>query len=491
MDESHRLPRDHLQAAVTFFVRALRFWWVTVGVLVVGSVAATGYAVVLHHARYQSQATAYYQEGIQWSLANEPSSKRVGARLKETILAHARLSEIIKEMNLFPKAAAADKMADAVEEMRQRTTFRMGEGDTFIISYIGDTPDEVQRVTAKLTDEMVDENLRLRSEQAEVAEAFLAAEKTRNEESLRAKETEVARFLARHPEFATEVASTTGAGAAVRATTKKGDVLALQSGGDPTLLALRREEDRLRKQITTPPGAAHVNDPALVAAKNEAEAKLGAAKRDLADKRARFTEQHPDVRAAAAYVKDAEQAYQRAVEAMKPPADGASDVVEIEPKAALESRLAQVQQEIRDYQKKHAAPSTGAEAEGDASSAAQGIVAVEAEWARLNREVADARERFQQLDTKQFVASMAASSLTSGQGGKIIVIDPAYKPARPMGTSSKKLVLLGILGSLGAGVALALLCAVIDDRVYDRADIDKLGVGPVLIEVPAWRVARG
>src|SRR5262249_20257738 len=190
-------------------------------------------------------------------------------------------------------------------------------------------------------------------------------------------------------------------------------------GGDSALTTLRREEERLHKQITSP---SDVNlrrkDPVLVAAKQEAESRLKNAQRDLADKKLRFTEQHPDVRAAASIVRDAEVALAKANDALNSADATPSEVIEIEPKAALEARLAQVQQEIRDYQKKHATGKPDQPAE--TNDVAQRIVGLETDWARLNREVAEARDRFQQLDTRQFFATMAASSLTNGQAAQIV-----------------------------------------------------------------------
>ncbi len=86
--------------------------------------------------------------------------------------------------------------------MLAATGFRISEGDIFVLSFTGDSPQEAQRVTAKLTDVLIAENTRLRSAQAEVAQAFLETEKRRNETELAAREAELLRFLASHPEFA-------------------------------------------------------------------------------------------------------------------------------------------------------------------------------------------------------------------------------------------------------------------------------------------------
>jgi capsular polysaccharide biosynthesis protein len=71
----------------------------------------------------------------------------------------------------------------------------------------------------------------------------------------------------------------------------------------------------------------------------------------------------------------------------------------------------------------------------------------------------------------------------SGQAAQIVVIDPAFVPTQPIGMSSKRMYVMGFLLALGLGLGLAMLCALLDDRVYDQVDVERLELAPVLIEV--------
>src|SRR5262249_51624500 len=143
-------------------------------------------------------------------------------------------------------------------------------------------------------------------------------------------EKDMAAFMSEHPEFA---ADGRGTGAAVRAEAKKGaDALAaaqqaarrraLAAGAPPT-----------RGGVAGGPAAPPV-DPVLLAVKTQAATELSAARKDLDDKKQRFTDQHPDVRAAEARVASAEAALQKADDAVRaatpppapasPPDDGAN-----------------------------------------------------------------------------------------------------------------------------------------------------------------------
>jgi uncharacterized protein involved in exopolysaccharide biosynthesis len=415
----------------------------------------------------------------------------MGQRLKETVLARAHLAKLIKELDLYP----ALRPEDAIEQVRGAVGFRVSDAETYVISFRARSPELAQKVTQRLTDALIDENMRLRAEQADVAAGFLDAERKRNEEALRVKEIEMARFVASHPEFAGEQTATVGA--AMRAA-KRAPVEPEGSTDDPGLLALRREEQRLRQQIVAPTQPAARSDPTLAAAAKDAEARLAAAQRDLAERRTRFTEEHPDVHAAVTAVRRAEEALRAANEALSKAAPPAK-APELGPdaKAALQARLAEVQQEIRDQAKKKKAAGANEHATLKESTEAQQIVALETEWRRIDRELREARERYEALDIKQFAANITASSLATGRVARIVVIDPAFLPAKPVGMSNHRLLLMGLAASLVLGLGMAVLVAVFDDRVYDHKDIDTLGVAPVLIEVPevrrsrAWRVGRG
>lgn len=458
------IPADQLQPVLRLFPRALRFWKVGVLIAVLASVAAAA-VVMLMPKRYRSEAVVLYREGMQWRTDEGASPRRVGQRLKDILLARTQLTKLIEELGLFPQLVAKDRMPEAVEEMRTRTDFRFDQGDVFVLSYQGDTPSEAKRVTAKLTDVLILENSRLRSQQAELAREFLNSEKKRMEKEVADKEAAQLQFLARHPELAVE-----GAAGAARRSRSSGPSPAQEAA----LAALRRDQDRLRAQLMASGVSVAPPVDTGMAAVRDAEAKLNAARRDLADKRNRFTEQHPDVRNAFQKVAEAEAAFKAASEraGVSAPASTPVDA------NAVRDRLAKVEAEIS--RRERAAEGLGMER---SESARLGAVAAEAEFARLTREVSEARERLQHLDTQQFTASMTASMVTSGQTAQIMVIDPANLPAQPAGMKPKKKAAFGVLAAFALGFLTMIILAVLDDLVYDRSDIERLEFAPVLGEV--------
>ncbi|HUS68369.1 MAG TPA: hypothetical protein VMZ28_27735, partial [Kofleriaceae bacterium] len=378
---------------------------------------------------------------------------------------------------------------DAVDEMRAHIAFRVKDGDTFGLSFEGEDAKRVQMVTARLAEVLMRENAKSNTEQVEVTKDFLDTEKQRVEAELKERETALAKFLAKHPEFARETAMAAGgAGTAIRAAAAKGPA---PKSADATLQALEREAGRIQERLGMPTqkrrakGEADV-DPKLIAEKAAAEADLSQAQKELADKLAQFTEQHPDVRAAKSRVKTAEARLKRAADAVSagvaathkdPEDEGTID------RPTLEAELKKLNDEIAAHKAKKKRDGAAGEAAAAGTYSAS-IVALETDWTRLNREVAEARERNQQLQTKQFNASMAESAAASGRNAQMVIVDPAYKPTHPAKASRSVVAGIGVGVSMLLGLLLALGCALLDDRIYDRVDLERLALAPLLGAVP-------
>lgn len=433
-EATQTLAREQFGALLKLARRTLRYGRAAAVATVIG-VAVTAAFVSVKPRFYQSETVLYYQEGFQWDTQPE-GLRRAGQRLRDTVLARTRLQEIVKDLELFPKLVKTGKMEDAVEEMRRRITFRVNDGDTITLAFVGDSPQDAQLVTSTLAQSLIADNLRLRSEQIDLAKNFLDSQRRRNEEQLRLKETELARLLARHPELSSAVP-----GVPIRAPAPVPTVVPDAPPPPPSPRSEARAE--------------------AVAAERQAAAQLAAARRDYASQRERFTEQHPAVVTATANLKAAEAAHQRAVDALVAlPPDPDRPRYTRSPGGTVVVQQPRIRVETLE------------------------------EHARLTREVSELRERFQQLDARQFVATMAASSFQGGHSAQLSVIDPAYLPARPTGLRTSLLAALGVAASLALGVLAAVAFALMDDRLYDRRDVEAWGHARVLGEVTLLKEAE-
>jgi uncharacterized protein involved in exopolysaccharide biosynthesis len=498
VNSENRSARDRLDRIVTLAMRSFRFWLPAGVIVVVGGMMAVAFAFTRPRV-YRSETLILYREGIRSSDLGGPEgggdpARKLGLKLKEMVLSRTRLKRIIDEFKLYPKIVDDRGYVDAVDEMRNHISFRVKDGDTFGLAFDGEDRERVQKVTARLAEALIAENSKSREEQAEVTKEFLDVEKRRVETELKEKESNLAQFLAKHPEFAKETASQVPgqntAGTAIRATMNKGK----ESQVDPALQALQREASRIQERLAMPLAKKEKQkevDPRLVAEKQAAESDLRSAQKELSDKLTQFTEQHPDVRAAKTRLRSAELRLKRAEDALNsmpgPTAeDSENDDNGTIDRSTLESELRKVQDEIASYKRRKAVHKD----DQPQQSASSWIVAMETEWTRINREVQEARERNQQLQDKQFKASMQESAASSERNAQMVIVDPAYKPTHPSKPSRSLIAGAGLAASLMLAMCVALALALLDDRLYDRVDVESLGAVPLLAVVPGAKKSK-
>jgi hypothetical protein len=303
---------------------------------------------------------------------------------------------------------------------------------------------------------------------------------------LKTRETALSSFLAVHPQLAQESGSVATIGGTIRA---ENHLIVNANPGE--LAALELQASQLEEMISTAAAAKPLNpdtptSPAQQTAalgRVHAEAALTQARRDLTDKRATFTDEHPDVRSAQRRVLEAEEDLGRAAAAEKaitvPAAAAANDHgVGSGRLASLRRALAAVRAQISGARTRSAPrPLT--------PLPAQGTVAVDTEWTRLFRDVSQARERQSQLESRQFQATLFATMAASGEAGKLVVVDPAFRPTRPVAGRWATTAALGVAGSLLLALLVMMAVALLDERIYSPDDIQRVLGGQFVIMVPS------
>jgi uncharacterized protein involved in exopolysaccharide biosynthesis len=316
---------------------------------------------------------------------------------------------------------------------------------------------------------------------------LISKERDRIEKTLHEREQQLAQFLARHPEFAQDTADglSGAAGASIRARTQGARRDDLK---DPKLLALERQreriQDRLANRAPRVDGAKSVVEAAAEQDVGEARRAVADARRHLDEARGRFQDRHPDVVAASAELSRAEQrldAARRRVQTVER-TERPAPVSEAD-RAGLARELDEVEDQIRRWENRQ-----GKRPPRD--SAASWVVELETEWARLSREVEEARERHEAIEAKSFAAEIASAAGLAGEGARMVVLDPASRPTRPAGLGLRILALAGLFLFGGLGAALAVALGVADDRIGSESDLVRFGVGRAIAVIPRRRGVR-
>jgi hypothetical protein len=462
--------------------RALAHWPVAAAVMVVG-VLITAQVVRMRQPLYKSETVIFYRPGVINAEGGNTADnlRTLGTKLKELLLAQSNLKKVIDESHLYADIVDKRGYSDAVIQFRKQIEFKARSNDTFAISFVGSSRDEAQEVTARLADMIVEENSRSHQERAKGQTDFLEGEKKLVDELLDRLEKDLAQFTADHPEFATD--SGGRAGAAVRAEQKK---VGIALAGDRQ--AARQRGGAVGGGKPVAGGGAFSGppvDPLLITGRTQAMNELIAAKKDLADKSLRYTEQHPDVRSATQRIAAAEAALQKAEEAI------------VAAQQSVPSAPVSVEDPYADTSKRvpprvaGGAPAAVPKPKEPEKTTDATLVTLETEWVRLNREVGRLRTQQGQLETKLFNAGMIASSEVGGYAATIAILDPAFKPAGPSGTPNRTILAAGFIASLLAGIALAAARGIfLDDRLFDASEIEGFGLVPVLGVVPKQKVEK-
>lgn len=451
-----------IERIVQAIKRAYMYWPVAVALGVGGSIGAVG-AFLKIPPKYESETVIVYRQGIRAGdeSIQKDDLRNLSGTVKETVLSTAVLLPIVKDNNLFTEEWDGDDFADAVAKARESVSFEKRTEDTFALSYTGLSALEAKNVTERLAKGAGDELVRVIRSQAKVKYEFLEAEVKSRAEVLRQVEEKRAAFVVQHPEFAEDTQSSTAPGATIRSAAET-------ATGSGTAVDKAAEKDLQ--------GTKTLADQELAKSRSMLTDKL----RTLNELKQKYTEKHPEVRAAADAV--------RVAEAEVAGKQAASDEAAAKLKALQAGPAAAPSAKENDpylaAEAERAAPLAAKGGAAPVASAMQGaeMVSAETEWAMLNREAAEAKKRFETVSEDAFLAKLKIASASAGYEGSFEVVTPAYLPTAE-NSPSPKVVAAGVfvMGWL-VGAVLAIGLAILDDRLFLAADlsrlVDVLGVVP-------------
>jgi succinoglycan biosynthesis transport protein ExoP len=481
-------PRDRLQRLVDLVGKTLRNWWLIVLFVVVGGALSLAFAITRPRA-YQSWSTVFYIERIQSNvLANreEGVQRNIGDRYRELLLARDQLLKIVSDPKLDPFPELTDDRELAIDKLRQAVHFEARGANAFRLTYTDSDPERAKEVTERLTKLLQDKDEALRNEQAASTVKFAQKQRDEAGAELRKREQSLAEFLAKHPEFVQDQ-NQPSEGASIRAIRNqpKGPI------GSSRLYALERQKQRIQARLDAPPDAPPVRvnlppSPERIAADQavaEAQRELSAANRELEDLSSKYEPKHPSVMRAQDKVAAALQKLKSAKSNV--PAD-----IEAPIRPATPEDRVKLQKELQQLDAQIAAEQNATKGtQQPKTDATNWIVQLETEHAELRRLAIEQRGRVEALGESLFRAQIDASQKAEEQGGRLSVIDPAFKPVRPSGPGKTIFLMAGLALFTALGVALAIGRAVIDDRLYRRTDLEQLGI-PVLAVIPHAEVRR-
>jgi len=456
-----------------------RMWWLIIplAIAVVG-----GAALLMYLPRtYQAQATIGVSlPGVSGQLLNE--TQRVTAeerarQISQTLLSQAVIERVVREEGFdknMPIPAAVQQVRSNVDVKVPPPDPSMPQGsvEQFQLFYKDDTANEAQRVTNRLADVFVEESSHKRAVRAEETAMFINDQLTASKMRLDQLETQL--------QSAKEVSM----GALPQQTQAN---VALLTGAQQQLEtvtnAIRGDQDRLtgvERQLSALTSGS-VSDPASAAgptAPAAAMIRIAALETALAEARARYTDQYPEV----LRLKDqlAQAKAEARADAAKPESDRLA-VLRMDPSyKALVKEKNDIQQRITDAQRRQA----GIEQQiATYRTRVDAAPRVEQQLAKVTREYELEKQNYSSLTGKMRDAQMN-ESLERNQGGeRFTVLQHASLPDSPFTPNIPRLLVLVLLVGCCLGGGLALGREYLDRSIYDSRSLAELEL-PILGEIP-------
>ncbi|WP_022681617.1 GumC family protein [Sphingobium bisphenolivorans] len=436
-----------------------RWWLITPTAL--GILAAIT-AILTISAQYQSTATLLIaSQEVPTAMVASPlttyANERI-AKIRQQILSRANLVELVRDMRLYPKESTR-LTSDEIQNLMRRAigvelvgtgnATNSGQGGptiAFSLSFTYRDPVIAQGVTKKLTRMFLDEDKRLRTEQASGTAAFLSRRGNEIQDRLielqnRRREIE-ARYNGALPD---QVALSTQSASSLRAEVSRIDAetqgIAQQNG----ILAARSQE--------------------LISAPSPQADALRQTQNRLAALTATYSDEHPDVIAARAAIANQKKD-------MREPRSGGVIAAEI---ASGRTRIAMLAQRRAEL------VNAIAQMEHLAAQAPQASY----ELNNLERDYDNLTLQYQDIREKQMEAQVAANLQAEDKGERFTVVDEASLPLDPVFPHRKKLLLMGAGAGLALGLILTITLELAAGRIHGGAAIGRVtGVAPLAI-VPA------
>jgi len=356
--------------------------------------------------------------------------------LSTEALSKNRLKQVIQEMNLYRRQRAAGAPMDQlVAYMRKRISIDLTNNDenpggserlnSFRISFEYPDAIEAQKVAARMADIFIDEDLRQRTGQATAANGFLQDQVASARAKLDAKGDEIKNYKTRN------------AGS-------------LPEELESNLNQLKSAQETLNTMA--PLVEKTVQD--------SPEVKLTNLKTQLITLRAQYGDQYPDVVAQRAQVKALEESEAAAAKDPKARHDDAGPSV-------LVARDDELQRSIDDYRQR-----------------IEETPKHEQELGELQRDYDVLTKDYQTLLQKQLEAQVSSQLLQREEGERFRVLDPANMPLKPERPNRMAILILGVLFSIGAALALPFALSYTDTSFKDPDELAKEYNIPVLVSIP-------
>jgi succinoglycan biosynthesis transport protein ExoP len=413
--------------------------------------------------------------------------------ITQQILSRTRLLHIIDQLNLYTGPHYQRSPEQKVDRMRKDIDIALvrdagNQITAFNVSYSSRDPFVAQKVTSELTNLFINENLEVRQQQSEDTTKFLENQMESARQTLSDQEEKIREFKGQHlGEMPGQLASNLQILSGLQSQLQnEQDALNTAKQQHVYLQSLADQYRALQGPGKTSDGTT-VGLPAV-------DEELDKLKAQLADLSSRYTERHPDVRKLKEQIAKTEKMRDQLLASLKdkaPSTDTTDSTAGMDPARA--SMLAQVQSQLHSNQaeitnREHSVATLTAK-EDDYQARLNQEPVREQQLADLTRGYEQSKANYDDLLKKKNESSMATSMELLQQGERFRVVDAPSLPTKPEFPNRLKFCGIGLGIGLALGTVVAGAFEMMDDRIHDEKELQKLLPVAVISEIPAITVS--
>jgi polysaccharide chain length determinant protein (PEP-CTERM system associated) len=483
-----------------------RIWYILIPFTVMLAAAAL-YAFYLPKMYRATTLILVTPQKVPESFIRPTVTSKIEERLQsisQEIMSRTRLEQVISEFKLYSEEAKSLSQEEIIELMRKDIQVEIkGKEGYFTISYTGKDPRIVTMVTNKLASLFIEENLKLREQQAQGTSDFLSVELNATRAKLEEQEAALTQFK---KQFMGELPEQREANLRIleqlqlqsqkisdnlKAAQDRKVLIQKQLSDIKIQMALGRPSgnpENPKEEGTAATTESDLSQPSLPIQRGLSyyEAQLNQARNLLSQLKSKYTDRHPDIVTAEKYIAGLE----KKIENMK--AQGTGETMEGKETAilfspvvasirAMENQLIATDLEMKRLQEEDSkikAKIAGFQAR------VENTPTRELAMSNLARDYQNTKESYQSLLKKSQEAEQAENLEQRQKGEQFKVIDPARIPEKPIQGKVIKILLFGLLAGAGSGLGMAFVREQMDRSFRDAEDLEATMEVKVLANIP-------
>jgi len=393
----------------------------------------------------------------------------VGARINtisEQILSRTNLEKIINQLSLFNDFDSSNMLLEEkVEAMRKQITVdvtRSGSGrndmpDSFRIAFTGKSPEKVTAVANTLASYFIDENLKVREEQATGTSDFLEGELVTMREKLEKVEEVMKEYRKQNMGELPEQ---------LESNLRILDRLQEQQIDRQTRLSDAKNRLALLENNLTPSSKASSGSGESL--------NIAQLKDELKNMKNKYTDQHPDIIRLQKKISSLEKDIEQRKSETKSDSPVAYSVADRQKLIEVKAEIETLRKELSDYQDQIV----------QYKNRVENTPKREQELMSLNRDYQNIQGSYSSLLNRKLEAEIARNMERKQKGERFRIIDYARLPEKPVSPDMKKLFLLVMAAGLGIGAGIVFLLEYKDTSFRRFEEVESYLGLPVITMIP-------